>query len=288
MFKKILIANRGEIALRVISACKELGVRTVAVYSEPDADSLHVRFADEGVCIGPSRSVDSYLNIPSIISAAEITGSDAIHPGYGFLAESSYLAEVCEACHIKFIGPSPRAIRLMGDKSLARRTMKKTGVPVLPGSSGVLESEEEALQLASDIKYPIMLKAAAGGGGRGMRIVRAPMICRRHSVPRNRRRKPRLVLQTSIWKNISNILAISKSRFSGTTRVVSCISAKGSAPSSGDTRSCSKNLRLQPCPSGYGAKWDRSPLMEQRPWATSVRVRWSFFSMRMITSTSWK
>ncbi len=171
MFKKILIANRGEIALRVISACKELGVRTVAVYSEADADSLHVRFADEGVCIGPSRSVDSYLNIPSIISAAEITGSDAIHPGYGFLAESSYLAEVCEACHIKFIGPSPRAIRLMGDKSLARRTMKKTGVPVLPGSSGVLESEEEALQLASDIKYPIMLKAAAGGGGRGMRIV---------------------------------------------------------------------------------------------------------------------
>ena len=171
MFKKILIANRGEIALRVISACKELGVRTVAVYSEPDADSLHVRFADEGVCIGPSRSVDSYLNIPSIISAAEITGSDAIHPGYGFLAESSYLAEVCEACHIKFIGPSPRAIRLMGDKSLARRTMKKSGVPVLPGSSGVLESEEEALQLASDIKYPIMLKAAAGGGGRGMRIV---------------------------------------------------------------------------------------------------------------------
>jgi len=173
MFKKILIANRGEIALRVISACKELGVRTVAVYSEPDADSLHVRFADEGVCIGPSRSVDSYLNIPSIISAAEITGSDAIHPGYGFLAESSYLAEVCEACHIKFIGPSPRAIRLMGDKSLARRTMKKTGVPVLPGSSGVLESEEEALQLASDIKYPIMLKAAAGGGGRGMRIVQS-------------------------------------------------------------------------------------------------------------------
>ena len=171
MFKKILIANRGEIALRIIAACKELGVRTVAVYSEADVDSLHVRFADEDVCIGPSRSVDSYLNIPSIISAAEITGSDAIHPGYGFLAESSYLAEVCEACHIKFIGPSPRAIRLMGDKSLARRTMKKSGVPVLPGSTGVLENEEEALRVASEIKYPIMLKASAGGGGRGMRIV---------------------------------------------------------------------------------------------------------------------
>jgi acetyl-CoA carboxylase biotin carboxylase subunit len=171
MFKKILIANRGEIALRIISACKELGIRTVAVYSDADADSLHVRFADEEVCIGPARSVDSYLNIPGIISAAEITGSDAIHPGYGFLAESSYLAEVCEACHIKFIGPSPNAIRLMGDKSLARRTMKKAGVPVLPGSDGVVESEDKALLLAADIGYPVMLKAAAGGGGRGMRIV---------------------------------------------------------------------------------------------------------------------
>jgi acetyl-CoA carboxylase biotin carboxylase subunit len=171
MFKKILIANRGEIALRIISACRELGIGTVAVYSEADADSLHVRFADEEVCIGPARSVDSYLNIPSIISAAEITGSDAIHPGYGFLAESSYLAEVCEACHIKFIGPSPNAIRLMGDKSLARRTMKKAGVPVLPGSDGVVESEDKALLLAAEIGYPVMLKAAAGGGGRGMRIV---------------------------------------------------------------------------------------------------------------------
>jgi acetyl-CoA carboxylase biotin carboxylase subunit len=171
MFKKILIANRGEIALRVISACRELGIRTVAVYSEADSDSLHVRFADEDVCIGPPRSVDSYLNIPSIISAAEITGSDAIHPGYGFLAESAYLAEVCEACHIKFIGPNPRAIRLMGDKSLARRTMKKAGVPVLPGSSGVLEGVENATALADEIGYPVMLKASAGGGGKGMRIV---------------------------------------------------------------------------------------------------------------------
>ncbi len=167
MFKKILIANRGEIALRIISACRELGIRTVAVYSEADSDSLHVRFADEDVCIGPPRSVDSYLNIPSIISAAEITGSDAIHPGYGFLAESAYLAEVCEACHIKFIGPNPRAIRMMGDKSLARRTMKKAGVPVLPGSSGVLENVESATALADEIGYPVMLKASAGGGGQG-------------------------------------------------------------------------------------------------------------------------
>jgi acetyl-CoA carboxylase biotin carboxylase subunit len=171
MFKKILIANRGEIALRVLSACKEMGIRTVAVYSDADADSLHVRFADEEVCIGPARSVDSYLNIPAIISAAEITGADAIHPGYGFLAESSYLAEVCEACHVKFIGPPPRAIRLMGDKSLARRTMRKAGVAVLPGSNGVMESEEQALDAAKQIGYPVILKASAGGGGRGMRIV---------------------------------------------------------------------------------------------------------------------
>ena len=169
MFKKILIANRGEIAVRVISACKELGIRTVAVYSEADRDSLHVRFADEEVCIGPARSVDSYLNIPGIISAAEITGSDAIHPGYGFLAESSYLAEVCETCHIKFIGPTPRAIRLMGDKSLARRTMSKAGVPVLPGSNGLLETAEQAREMAKKIGYPVILKASAGGGGRGMR-----------------------------------------------------------------------------------------------------------------------
>jgi len=173
MFKKILIANRGEIAIRVIAACKEMGIKTVAVHSEADAESLHVRFADEDVCIGPARSVESYLNIPSIISAAEITGADALHPGYGFLAESAYLAEVCEACHIKFIGPSPRAIRLMGDKALARRTMMKSGVPVLPGSNGIIETEERALEVAKDIGYPVILKASAGGGGRGMRIVRA-------------------------------------------------------------------------------------------------------------------
>ena len=171
MFKKILIANRGEIALRIISACRELGIQTVAVYSEADADSLHVRFADEEVCIGPPRISASYLNIPSIISAAEITGADALHPGYGFLAESPYFAEIAEACQIKFIGPSPRAIRAMGDKSLARQTMTKANVPVLPGSTGPVESVEEALATARKIGYPVILKAAAGGGGRGMRIV---------------------------------------------------------------------------------------------------------------------
>src|SRR5213595_793731 len=173
MFKKILIANRGEVALRIICACRELGIKTVAVYSQADENSLHVRFADEDVCIGPARSLDSYLNVPAIISAAEITGADAIHPGYGFLSESAYLAEVCEACHIKFIGPDPQVIRLMGDKARARRMMRKAGVPILAGSDGPLESEEKALKVAKDIGYPVIVKATAGGGGRGMRVVRA-------------------------------------------------------------------------------------------------------------------
>ncbi|PYR06946.1 MAG: acetyl-CoA carboxylase biotin carboxylase subunit [Acidobacteria bacterium] len=174
MFKKILIANRGEVALRIIFACRELGIKTVAVFSEADENSLHVRFADEDVCIGPARSADSYLNVPAVISAAEITGADAIHPGYGFLSESAYLAEVCEACHIRFIGPDPQVIRLMGDKARARRVMKKAGVPILPGSDGPIESEDKALKLAKDIGYPVIVKATAGGGGRGMRVVRAP------------------------------------------------------------------------------------------------------------------
>jgi acetyl-CoA carboxylase biotin carboxylase subunit len=172
MFKKILIANRGEIALRVICACKELGIPTVAVYSEADRLSLHVRFADEAVCIGPPKSSESYLNVASIISAAEITNAEAIHPGYGFLAESANFAEVCETSKITFIGPRPEAMRLMGDKNKARKAMTDLGLPVLPGS-GVIKSEAEARQAARKIGYPVMVKAAAGGGGRGMRIVRS-------------------------------------------------------------------------------------------------------------------
>jgi len=172
MFKKILIANRGEIALRVIHACRELGIKTVAVYSEADENSLHVRFADEDVCIGPPRSADSYLNVPAIISAAEITGADAIHPGYGFLSESAYMAEVCEACHIRFIGPDPSVIKLLGDKARAKKAMRKAGVPMLPGSDGPITGEEQALKVAKDVGYPVIVKAVAGGGGRGMRVVR--------------------------------------------------------------------------------------------------------------------
>jgi acetyl-CoA carboxylase, biotin carboxylase subunit len=172
-FRKILIANRGEIACRIIWACKEMGIRTVTVHSEADRDSLHVRFADESICIGPAPSPQSYLNIPAVISAAEIANVDAIHPGYGFLAESSQFAEICEACNIKFIGPRSSVIKLMGDKVEARRAMGAAGVPVLPGSTEPLESEHEALQLARKIGLPVIIKAAAGGGGRGMRIVRS-------------------------------------------------------------------------------------------------------------------
>jgi acetyl-CoA carboxylase, biotin carboxylase subunit len=172
LFKKILIANRGEIALRIICACKELGVRTVAIYSEADRHSLHVRFADEAICIGPPQLAQSYLNIPAVISAAEIANVDAVHPGYGLLAENANFAEVCETSEVKFIGPQPEVMRLMGEKEKARAAMKRAGVPILPGSDGIIGSEDEAIEWARQVGFPVILKASAGGGGRGMRIVR--------------------------------------------------------------------------------------------------------------------
>ena len=172
MFKKVLIANRGEIALRIIRVCKQLGIKTVAVYSQADRDSLHVRFADEAVCIGPPPGRESYLKIPRIIAAAEITGADAIHPGYGFLAENAGFAEICTTSGIKFIGPTPAMISAMGDKSVAKDTMRKAGVPVIPGSESVVASADAAREIARSIAFPVIIKASAGGGGRGMRIVR--------------------------------------------------------------------------------------------------------------------
>jgi acetyl-CoA carboxylase biotin carboxylase subunit len=174
MLRKVLVANRGEIALRVLSACRELGIRTVAVYSEADRDALHVRFADEAICIGPPRLAESYLNVPAVISAAEIADVDAIHPGYGLLSENAHFAEVCRASNIKFVGPPPEVMRLMGEKEKARQAMKKAGVPILPGSDGLIDTADEALGWARKVGYPVILKAKAGGGGRGMRIVRAP------------------------------------------------------------------------------------------------------------------
>jgi len=170
MFSKILIANRGEIGVRIIRACKEMGIRTVAVYSEADVDSMHVRYADEAVCVGGAAAANSYLNIPSIISAAEITDVEAIHPGYGFLSEDAHFAEICESCQIKFIGPSSECIRLMGDKMAAKETVRKSGLPVIPGSRNVVKTKEEALKVAKHIKYPVIIKASAGGGGKGMRV----------------------------------------------------------------------------------------------------------------------
>src|SRR5690349_10909054 len=171
MFKKVLIANRGEIALRVIRTCREMGIKTVAVYSTADKDSLHVKFADEAVCIGPPPSKESYLNIANIIAAAEITNADAIHPGYGFLAENAKFSEICHQNKIKFIGASPDMINKMGDKSNAKATMKEAGVPCVPGSDGLLSGVEEAIKIAKQIKYPVIIKATAGGGGKGMRII---------------------------------------------------------------------------------------------------------------------
>jgi acetyl-CoA carboxylase biotin carboxylase subunit len=174
MFRKILIANRGEIALRIIWACRELGIKTVAVHSTADSDSLHVKFADEDVCIGPPQNKESYLNVSAVISAAEITSAEAVHPGYGFLAESAHFAEVCRECGLTFIGPDPEVIRRMGDKAAARATMIEAGVPTLPGSDGVLDDVEHAAEIAEQVGYPVLIKASAGGGGRGMRIVHAP------------------------------------------------------------------------------------------------------------------
>ncbi len=210
MFEKILIANRGEIALRVIRACKELGIRTLAVYSEADVDSLHVQLADESICIGAAPSTESYLKIDRIMSAAEIGDVDAIHPGYGFLAENPDFAEVCESCNIKFIGPSSRAMQAMGDKNSARAFARKAGVPVTPGSDGIVETESDAIRIAKKIGYPVMIKASAGGGGRGMH---------------------RFTSRSS-----SSIRITSNFKLSPIVMDTSSISANGIVPSSGATR----------------------------------------------------
>ena len=242
MFKKILIANRGEIALRVICACKELGIRTVAIYSEADRNSLHVRFADEAICIGPPQLAQSYLNIPAVISAAEIANVDAIHPGYGLLAENANFAEVAETCNIKFIGPPPEVTRLMGEKEKARAAMKRAGVPILPGSEGILASDGEAMEWARQVGFPVIIKASAGGGGRGMRIVRSeeelPASVQGGVSPKRRRPSATAI---STWRNTSSARATSNSRFWPTSTATWSAWASASAPSSAAIRSCWKS-----------------------------------------------
>ena len=271
MFKKILIANRGEIALRIIVACRELRIKTVAVYSEADENSLHVRFADEDVCIGPARSVDSYLNVPAIISAAEITGADAIHPGYGFLSESAYLAEVCEACHIRFIGPDPNVIKLLGDKARARKAMKKAGVPMLPGSDGPVENDEKALKVAKDIGYPVIIKAVAGGGGRGMRVVRAPADLPHALRTAQREAESAFVSATSTSRSTSRTRA-HEFQILATITATSFTWASASAQSSAVIRSCSKSLRLRCSPTRCAAKWAASWSMRPGRCSTPMRA----------------
>ncbi len=213
MFEKILIANRGEIALRINRACKEMGIATVAIHSTADADAMHVRLADEAVCIGPPPASQSYLNIPAIISACEITGAEAIHPGYGFLSENAHFAEIVEEHNITFIGPKPEHIRLMGDKIAAKQAVKALGIPIVPGSDGASTPTRTPQQLAEKIGYPVLIKAAAGGGGRGMKVARsAGGAVARRSRPRAPKPRPRSATTPSIWRNISRSRATSKSR----------------------------------------------------------------------------
>jgi acetyl-CoA carboxylase biotin carboxylase subunit len=213
VFKKILIANRGEIALRVIRTCREMGIKTVAVYSTADRDSLHVKFADEAVCIGKPQSSESYLNIPHIMAAIEITNADAVHPGYGFLAENAKFSQICSDHGIKFIGPNAEMINKMGDKITAKDTMIKAGVPVIPGSEGLLESLEEAKSIARDMGFPVILKATAGGGGKGMRIVwEESEMERAYSTAKAEGRQPLLKTMACTWRNLWRSHAISRYR----------------------------------------------------------------------------
>ena len=210
MFKKILIANRGEIALRVIRTCKEMGIKTVAVYSTADAESLHVKFADEAVCIGPAASSESYLKMSNIIAAAEITNADAIHPGYGFLSENAKFSKICEEHDIKFIGASPEMIDRMGDKANAKATMIAAGVPCVPGSEGIIETFEDCIKVAKETGYPVMLKASAGGGGKGMRAFGNQKILKMLGNLQDKNLKQHLEMMICIWKNLLKSHAISK------------------------------------------------------------------------------
>lgn len=198
MFSKVLIANRGEIAVRIIRACRELGVQTVAVYSEADQEALHTQLADEAICIGPAKATDSYLNVQAVLSAAIVTNAEAIHPGFGFLSENSQFASMCEECNITFIGPKAETIDAMGNKINARQLMQKAKVPVIPGSDGVIDSVEEALTIAEEIGYPVMLKAAAGGGGKGIRKVLSKKSYRNTLLQRSKKPKPHLVMMICI------------------------------------------------------------------------------------------
>ncbi len=247
MFEKILIANRGEIALRVLRACRELGIHTVAVHSTADADAMHVKLADESVCIGPPAAKDSYLNIPAIVSACEITGAEAVHPGYGFLSENARFAEILTEHDIKFIGPSAENIRTMGDKIEAKRTAKALGIPVVPGSEGGVANVEDARKVARDIGYPVIIKATAGGGGRGMKVARNESDLEIAVTTHRRKPRPPSAMAMSTSRSISKSRVTSKSRCWVTARAMRCTSASVTVRCNAATRRSGK--RLIPLPS---------------------------------------
>src|SRR6187431_560068 len=237
MIQKILIANRGEIALRIVRACREMGIKTLAVYSEADVQSLHVQLADEAICIGGPKSADSYLRADRIISAAEIADVDAIHPGYGFLSENAKFAEQCESCNIKFIGPKSRSIRMMGDKAIAKDTVRKAGVTTVPGSDGPVENEAEAVKVARKIGYPVIIKAVAGGGGRGMRIAHNDVSFAKNTMLLGTKLKRHSVTVRSTSRSTLNDHVISNFRFSPTHMGRSCTSENATAQFRGAIRS---------------------------------------------------
>jgi len=303
VFHKILIANRGEIALRILRACRELGIRAVVAHSKVDAHSLPVRLADESICIGPDDARSSYLNIPSIISAAAVTDSDAIHPGYGFLSENPAFAEICRACGIVFIGPSPEAIRLMGDKAQAREIARQAGAPIIPGSEGSLKDDDQVLSLAETIGFPVMLKAASGGGGRGMRIVRdrdalaqAFATCQAEAAAAFGSSEVYLEKFLDQARHIEvQVLGdragtrrpgTSRSRCSGTGPGPGSISGSATARSSAGTRNSWRNpqpqrSRRKPAPASRGRPWPW-----RRPSTTRAPARWSFWWTGKEASTS--
>ena len=265
MFDKILIANRGEIALRVLRACKELGIPTVAVHSTADADAMHVRFADESVCIGPPAAKDSYLNIPAILAACEITGADAVHPGYGFLSENARFAEILAEHGMPFIGPKAEHIRMMGDKIEAKRTAKRLGIPVVPGSEGGVTSDAEATKIADEIGYPVLIKAAAGGGGRGMKVARTRGRARHRALDRAQRSQGRLRRRRRLYREISGeARATSKSRCWATATARPSISASATARCSAATRRC---WRKAPRPRSTRRRATRSARRWPKPCA---------------------
>jgi acetyl-CoA carboxylase biotin carboxylase subunit len=288
MFSKILIANRGEIALRIIRACKEMGIKTVAIYSMADKDSLHVRMADEAVCVGPAAPSASYLNIPAVISAAEITDVEAIHPGYGFLSENAHFAEICESCQITFIGPSPQNIRLLGDKMAAKETMSKAGLPITPAQTQSSKLKEEALKIARRIKYPVIIKATAGGGGRGMRICHNDIRLISSLMTAQAEAEKALESPMSISKNILRNPATSNSKSSLIITATLFTWANVTAVSRDAIRNSWRNPRHPPSTASSAKKSETSSSKASRPRATVTSARSNSCWTKKKISTSWK